>query len=89
MDVFRLEGVLDRQMVDYLPHGAAEAALRKLLSHWYAHEEEAREAFAAAGYDPDELVARAVGVDCPYGIDVPRKTRIAVAKLTHQRPELV
>jgi diketogulonate reductase-like aldo/keto reductase len=89
MDTFRLEGEFDRQMVDFLPHGAAEAALRKVLCHWFGKQDAAREAFAAAGYQADGLPAAAAEVDCPYGIDVPRKARIATAKLTRARPEVL
>jgi len=82
METFRLEGVHDRQMIDLLPHGAAEDALRKVLSRWFGKEARAREAFAAAGLDPEALTAAAAEVDCPYGIDVARKARIATAKLS-------
>jgi hypothetical protein len=39
---------------------------------------------AAGGYDPGALLADAETVACPYKIDVPRKVRIATAKLTGQ-----
>ncbi len=82
MDTFRLEGVYDRQMIDYLPHDPADYALRVRLAHWFAGRERAAELFASAGYKPDALVAEAKGVTCPYGIDVARKARITTAKLT-------
>jgi aryl-alcohol dehydrogenase-like predicted oxidoreductase len=89
MDLFRLEGVFDRQMIDFLPHGPAEAALRKVLSGWFGKKDEARDEHAAAGHDAEALVAAAEGVECPYGIDVARKARLATAKLTGGRPELI
>jgi len=84
MDVFQLEGLYDRQMIDQMQHDPANYALRVRLAHWFAGRERAAEAFAAEGYDPAALLAEAKGVACPYGIDVPRKVRIATAKLTGQ-----
>jgi predicted aldo/keto reductase-like oxidoreductase len=84
MDIFRLEGVYDRQMIDYLPHDPANYALRVRLAHWFAGRERASDAFGAAGYDVTELIADAGKVNCPYGIDAARKVRIATAKLTGQ-----
>jgi hypothetical protein len=84
MDVFRLEGVYDRQMIDCLPHDPANYALRVRLAHWFAGRERAAESYGAAGYDGETLIASAKGVACPYGIDVARKARIATAKLTGQ-----
>jgi hypothetical protein len=84
MDVFRLEGLYDRQMIDCLPHDPANYALRVRLAHWFGGRERATEAFASAGYEPEALLGAAGTVDCPYNIDVARKVRIATAKLTGQ-----
>ena len=65
-------------------HDPADYALRARLAHWFGGRERAAELFAAAGYDPETLIADAAGVDCPYGIDVVRKARLATAKLTDQ-----
>jgi predicted aldo/keto reductase-like oxidoreductase len=89
MNVFRLEGVYDRQMIDYLPHDPAQYALRTRLAHWFNGRERASAEFASAGYDAGELAAAAGMVDCPYGIDVVRKCRIATAKLTDGGARLV
>jgi len=89
MDTFRLEGEHDRQMIDFLPHGPAEAALRKVLSRWFGHDAAAREAFAASGRQAGQLVAAGERVECPYGIDVARKARLATTKLTGGRVTLV
>jgi aryl-alcohol dehydrogenase-like predicted oxidoreductase len=89
MDVFRLEGVYDRQMIDYLPHDPADYALRVRLAHWFNGRDRARAAYATAGYGADALVAAAQKVDCPYGIDVVRKARIATAKLSDRDVRLV
>lgn len=89
MEAFRLEGVFDRQMIDYLTHDPADYALRVRLAHWFGGRERAAGLFAAAGYDAGELIAAAARVECPYGIDVERKARIATAKLTDQKVNLV
>jgi hypothetical protein len=81
MDLFRLEGYVDRQMIDYLPHGPADYALRLRLAHWFDLTDIARERFAAAAWDPDALMAEAKTIACPYDIDVARKATFATAKL--------
>jgi predicted aldo/keto reductase-like oxidoreductase len=89
MDTFRLEGIYDRQMMDFLPHDPADYALRVRLSHWFSGRERAAGLFEAAGYDAAALIGDAGAVTCPYGIDVVRKAKIATAKLTGQKPNLV
>lgn len=89
MHLFRLEGYYDRQMVDYLEHDPANYALRLRLAKWFSLDEHARAEFERAGWKVGELVASAGEVDCPYGIDVPRKTRIAAAKLTGEDPNRI
>ena len=81
MALFRLEGYVDRQMIDYLPHDPANYALRLRLAHWFDFKAEAQKRYAAAGWDDEALLATAGAVDCPYGIDVGRKARLALAKL--------
>ncbi|MFW6154027.1 MAG: aldo/keto reductase [Planctomycetota bacterium] len=89
MDTFRLEGEFDRQLADYLPHDPADYALRQRLRGWYGRADAARAAFAEAGTPLDALLQAAEGVACPYDIDIPRKLRLAVAKLTDGAPERV
>ncbi|HUT20938.1 MAG TPA: aldo/keto reductase [Anaerolineae bacterium] len=89
MDTFRLEGVYDRQMIDYMAHDPADYALRVRLAHWFAGRERAVAHLTAAGYDPQSLIADAGQIECPYGIDVARKATIATAKLTEQRANRV
>lgn len=89
MDTFRLEGTYDRQMIDYLPHGPEEYAIRTRLAHWFGGRERAVAQFAATGYSPEELIVAGEQVECPYGIDVARKAKLATAKLTGQSPSLV
>lgn len=89
MDLFRIEGVFDRQMDDFLPHDPATYALHLRLSRWFQLSQAAIDEYAAAGYDADVLLAKAGGAHCPYGIDLPRKVRIATAKLTGGSPHRV
>ncbi len=89
METFRLEGYVDRQMMDYLEHDPAHYALAKNLSGWFNLGDIGRERFEKAGHKPEEIIAAAKGVDCPYGIDVERKARLATAKLTEGDPNRV
>jgi len=89
MHLFRLEGYVDRQMIDYLPHDPANYALRLRLSRWFDLGGIARERFAAAGWDADALLAEARLVTCPYSIDVERKTRLALGKLREEKINLL
>lgn len=79
--LFRLEGYVDRQMIDFLPHDPADYALRLRLAHWFDLTGVAQQRFAEAGWDEASLMAEARGVGCPYGIDVARKAKFALAKL--------
>ncbi|TFG67039.1 MAG: hypothetical protein E4H27_09505, partial [Anaerolineales bacterium] len=85
MELFRLEGYMDRQMVDYLPHDPANYALRLRLSGWFDLGESARQRFAQAGWDTGLVYAEAAGVQCPYAIDVARKTKLALAKIQGEK----
>lgn len=89
MHLFRLEGYVDRQMIDYLPHDPADYALRLRLSGWFDLADHARQEYADAGYAAADLVADAARVTCPYRIDVERKARLAAAKLTGEDPRLL
>ncbi len=81
MELFRLEGLFDRQMIDLQPRDPASQALRKVLSHWFHAEDAARRQLGEMAIDPAELQSAAGQVACPYHIDVSRKARIALAKL--------
>ncbi len=89
MDTFRLEGEFDRQMIDFLPHDPADHALRRVLSGWFNLADASKAKFASAGYDGDKLISSASAVMCPYGIDVARKARLVIAKLTGADPKRV
>jgi hypothetical protein len=81
MKLFRLEGCVDRQMIDYLPHDPADYALRLRLSGWFQWADIARQKFSEADWEVEALCAEAEKVNCPYNIDVARKARLAVGKL--------
>jgi aryl-alcohol dehydrogenase-like predicted oxidoreductase len=89
MHLFRLEGYVDRQMIDYLPHDPANYALRLRLSRWFDLAGIARERFAAARWGADALLAEAEPVACPYNIDVARKVRFALGKLREEKVNLL
>ncbi len=89
METFRLEGFVDRQMMDYLEHDPAHYALAKNLSGWFNLGKTGRERFTETGFKPEDLITAAKDVECPYGIDVERKTRLAAAKLTEADPNRV
>ncbi|MGC9521277.1 MAG: aldo/keto reductase [Anaerolineae bacterium] len=85
MALFRLEGHVDRQMIDYLPHDPADYALRLRLAGWFDLADIARERFAASGLDANALQSEAATITCPYGIDVARKAKFALAKLQGEK----
>ena len=87
--LFRLEGWYDRQMVDYLPHDPANYALAVRLAHWFQMEDLARAAYREAPWKDDDLEGAARAVECPYGIDVERKVRLATAKLAGRDPDKI
>ncbi len=82
MRLFELEGVFDRQMIDLLPHDAGEYHVRKNLAGWFNAADRAIEAFQQMQRTEEDLLDKAREVACPFDIDVPRKARIAVCKLT-------
>jgi uncharacterized protein len=87
--LFRLEGYVDRQMIDYLPHDPADYALRLRLAHWFDLAEIARQRFVEAKWDQGALQREAQGVVCPYGIDVARKAALALGKLRSEQVNLL
>jgi len=89
MEVFRLEGMYDRQMMDFVPRNPADHALRRLLSGWFHLEKAACQEYVGKGFDAGRLADQAKRATCPYGIDLPRKLRIAAAKLSGQSPQTV
>lgn len=89
MTLFRLEGYIDRQMIDYLPHDPANYALRTKLAGWYYLFNTARRRFKAETWELDQLAEEAGNVQCPFGIDVPRKLKITLAKLRDENTDFI
>lgn len=79
--LFRCEGMCDRQMIDYLEHDPADYALRLRLHKWFGMGELAKQECAAQAWQLDALLADAANVECPYQIDIPRKIKLAWAKV--------
>jgi len=81
--IFELEGYYDRQMYTANIPDAAEYALRERLRFWFGNERVARDRYAQLDRKvPVDFDPAAFSDVCPYGIDVPRKLRIAAWKLT-------
>lgn len=89
MELFRLEGYADRQMIDYLEHDPADYTLRLRLSAWFASKEKAVSIFKERNWDEHTLLEDAESIICPYHIDVLRKTRLTLAKLNGGNPNTV
>jgi len=78
--LFELEGKFDRQMDDLSPVDAGTYALRQRLGKWFGNAERARKEFAQ---NPDFINPGLEELSpCRYGIDIPRKVKIAHAKLS-------
>jgi predicted aldo/keto reductase-like oxidoreductase len=88
-ELFRLEGYVDRQMIDYLEHNPADYALRLRLSPWFSLKEKAISIFKEKKWDEQKLKDEAGTVSCPYDIDVPRKTRLTLAKLNGGNADII
>jgi predicted aldo/keto reductase-like oxidoreductase len=88
MKLFRLEGRVDRQMIDYLPHDPADYALRLRLSGWFQWADITRQKFNEANWDVAALLTEAEKINCPYNIDVARKARLAVGKLRQENIDM-
>lgn len=81
--IFELEGYYDRQMYTGDIPDAAEYALRERLRFWFGNQDVARDRYAKLEKKvPKSFTSDAIQGKCPYGIDVPRKLRIAAWKLT-------
>jgi len=82
--IFEMEGWFDRQMWDGEVVNPEDYSLRVRLGPWYQQQEEARNTFYWDDIKLDETDFSREDLRgfCPYGIDIPRKLRIAVEKLS-------
>lgn len=81
--IFELEGYYDRQMYTGNIPDPAEYALRERLRFWFGNQGVAQERYTKLENKvPKDLDPKSIKGKCPYGIDVPRKLRIAAWKLT-------
>ncbi|MHB1000987.1 MAG: aldo/keto reductase [Armatimonadota bacterium] len=81
--IFELEGYYDRQMYTGNIPDPAEYALRERLRFWFNNQAVSRERYAKLENKvPKDMNPKSIKGKCPYGIDVPRKLRIAAWKLT-------
>ena len=81
-ELFRLEGLYDRQMRTGIITDTADFALRDRLRFWFGTQERARREYANLEIKGDFCTScgECSGV-CPYGIDIERKVGIADYKL--------
>lgn len=90
--LFELEGKFDRQMNDYKPVAAGTYALRQRLCKWFGNQNRATDEFMRLS---GEFTTALLGCTeesnspCRYGIDIPRKIRIAMEKLSNGHPEAI
>ncbi len=76
---------MDRQVVDYLEHDPADYALRMRLAGWFPLGETAGKRFKDRKFNQSAIKKEAEKIVCPYGIDVKRKTSLALAKLSKEK----
>lgn len=81
--IFAAEAYFDRQMYTGSIPDPAEYALRERLKFWFGNQGLAQERYSKLPVKvPKDLNPKSIHGKCPYGIDVPRKLRIAAWKLT-------
>ncbi len=80
-DIFRLEGIYDRQMRTGQMEDTAEFALRDRLRFWFGTQDRAREEYARLKVKGDMELDPETSRVCPYGIDIPFKLKLADYKL--------
>ena len=83
--VFELEGKFDRQMFDGRPTSAPDYALRQRLCFWFNNQPRAIELYKPYAHKVNNLLTLGGALpECPYGIDLGRKLRLAHGKLTSE-----
>lgn len=80
-DIFRLEGLYDRQMRTGKVTDTGEYALRERLKFWFGTQERARAEYAALPVKGDIELDKDQSRICPFGIDIPYKLHFADYKL--------
>ena len=81
-DIFRLEGLYDRQMRTGKITDTGDFALRDRLRFWFGTQDKAREEYAQLPVKGDLALTEdeCRGI-CPFGIDIPYKLNLADYKL--------
>lgn len=81
-EIFRLEGVYDRQMSDGDVANAAEYALKERLKHWFGTKDRAIEEYKQVDNDASKCTECGVCMSkCPYNIDIIKKLKTVDYKL--------
>jgi predicted aldo/keto reductase-like oxidoreductase len=87
--IFGCEGYYDRQMFTGSIPDAAEYALRERLRFWFQNQDAARDRYSKLEHRvPKTPDAGFIQGRCRYGIDIPRKLKIAAWKLTDDQEYL-
>jgi predicted aldo/keto reductase-like oxidoreductase len=80
--IFQLEGMFDRQMEDGSQHEPEEQFLRSRLQGWFNTDHVARQRHGELNVNPDDFDSCAkVEPNCPYGIEIVRKLKIAHSRM--------
>ena len=86
--IFELEGWYDRQMWDGDIANPENFSLRVRLGPWFAQQDLARERYREEGLcDQAETHSGEFPGKCRYRLNIPRKLKLAHAKLTRGHPE--
>ncbi|MCF6174292.1 MAG: aldo/keto reductase [Victivallaceae bacterium] len=81
-EIFLLEGLYDRQMVDGYISDPAHYALTERLKHWFGHKDQALAKYRKSSVKINpEKDYRHLNSYCPYGIDIDRKLKLVHHKL--------
>lgn len=71
MEVFRLEGLFDRQMSDGNIGSGGDYALKERLKHWFGKEGQAKKLYSEMDIKADACTECGLCMKkCPYGIDI-------------------
>lgn len=82
-EIFLLEGLFDRQMVDGHISDPAHYALIERLKHWFGHKDQALAQYRtrAVVINPEQDYSF-LNSYCPYGLDIERKLKLVHHKLS-------
>ncbi|MGM0366498.1 MAG: aldo/keto reductase [Actinomycetota bacterium] len=84
--IFKYEGYYDRQMADGMVRDPAHYGMRERLRFWFGNQDIARQKYRNLGIKADKCNECGQCMpQCPYGIDIIEKLKIADYKLTGKK----